>query len=111
MAATYLADGGIGSNVVLGAFTQEVTLLTTAAEKRGIDSSGGTTLPQGLGALYPALDQEQLVMGEDMFTGSVAVSQRSSASASLWAQNMLRWLVIAGIVGAALISLTGLGGS
>jgi hypothetical protein len=111
MAATYLSDGGIGSNIVLGAFTQEVTLLTTTAEKRGIHSSGGTTSPQGLGALYPALDQEQLVMGEDMFAGSAAVSQRSSASASLWAQNVLRWLVIIGILGAALLSLTGLGGA
>lgn len=111
MAATYLSDGGIGSNVVLGAFTQEATLLTTAAERRGIHSCGGTTSPQGLGALYPALDQEQLVMGEDMFAGGVAVLQRSSALASLAAQDVLRWLVIIGILGTALISLAGLGGA
>jgi len=111
MAATYLSDGGISSNVVLGAFTQEATLLTTAAERRGIHSSGGATSPQGLGALYPALDQEQLVMGEDMFAGSAVVSQRSSALASLWAQDVLRWLVIIGILGAALISLASLGGA
>jgi len=111
MAATYVSDSGIGSNIVLGAFTQEATLLTTAAEKRSIHSSGGTTLPQGLGALYPALDQEQLVMGEDMFAGSAAVSQSSAGSASLWAQNVLRWLVIAGILGGALISLAGIGGA
>lgn len=111
MAATYLADGGISSNVVLGAFAQEATLLTTAAERRGIHSSGGTTSPQGLGALYPALDQKQLVMGEDVFAGSAAVSPRSSALASLRVQDMLRWLVILGIVGTALLSLTGLGGA
>lgn len=111
MAATYLADGGIGSNVILGAFTQEATLLTTTAEQRGIHTSGGTTAPQGLGALYPALDQEQLALGEDMFAGGAAVSSRSSALVSLWAQDVLRWLVILGILGAALISLTGLGGA
>ena len=111
MAATYLADGGISSNVVLGAFTQEATLLTTAAERRGIHSSGGTTSPQGLGALYPALDQEQLVMGEDMFASSMAGSQRSSTVASLGAQDVLRWLVILGIVGTALLSFLGLGGA
>ena len=111
MAATYVSDSGIGSNIVLGAFTQEATLLTTAAEKRSIHSSGGTTLPQGLGALYPALDQEQLVMGEDMFAGSAAVSQSSAGSASLWAQNVLRWLVIAGILGGVLMSLAGIGGA
>ncbi len=110
-AATYLSDGGISSNVVLGIFTQEATLLTTAAERRGIHSSGGTTSPQGLGALYPALDQEQLVIGEDMFASGAAVAQRSSALASLSAQDMLRWLVIIGILGAALISLVGSGGA
>ncbi|MEJ5311739.1 MAG: DUF6754 domain-containing protein [Anaerolineae bacterium] len=110
-AATYLSDGGISSNVVLGAFTQEATLLTTAAERRGIHSSGGTTSPQGLGALYPALDQEQLVIGEDMFASGAVVSQRSAALASLSAQDILRWLVIIGIIGAALISLIGAGGA
>ncbi len=110
-AATYLADGGISSNVVLGAFTQEVTLLTTAAEKRSIHSSGGTTSPQGLGALYPALDQEQLVIGEDLFAGSAAVSSLSSALASLKAQDILRWLAILGIIGTALISLVRSGGA
>jgi hypothetical protein len=111
MASTYLADGGISSNVILGALTQEATLLTTAAERRGIHTSGGTTLPQGLGALYPALDHEQLVIGEDVFAGITATSQRSSALASLGAQNILRWIVILGILAAALISLTGLGGN
>jgi len=85
--------------------------LTTAAEKRSIHSSGGTTSPQGLGALYPALDQEQLVIGEDLFAGSAAVSSLSSALASLKAQDILRWLAILGIIGTALISLVRSGGA
>ncbi len=111
MAATYLADGGLGSNIVLGAFTQEASLLTAAAERRNIHSTGGTTSPEGLGALYPALGQEQLVMGEDMFAGGAEVSRRSANFASLGAQDILRWLVIVGIVVAALTSLLGLGGA
>ncbi|HOU14710.1 MAG TPA: hypothetical protein PKZ84_16515 [Anaerolineae bacterium] len=111
MAATYLADGGLGSNIVLGAFTQEASLLTVAAERRNIHSAGGTTSPEGLGALYPALGQEQLVVGEDMFAGGAVVSQRSAAFASLGTQDILRWLVIAGIVVTALASLLGLGGA
>ncbi|HQE93873.1 MAG TPA: hypothetical protein PLH19_12490 [Anaerolineae bacterium] len=107
MAATYLADGGLGSNIVLGAFTQEATLLTAAAERRNIHSMGGTTSPQGLGALYPALGAEQLVMGEDMFAGGAEVLQRSANFASLGTQDVLRWLVIGGIVLTALISLLG----
>lgn len=111
MAATYLADGGLGSNIVLGAFTQEASLLTAAAERRNVHSTGGTTSPEGLGALYPALGQDQLLVGEDMFAGGAEVSQRSADFASLGAQDMLRWLVIVGIVVAALTSLLGLGGA
>jgi hypothetical protein len=111
MAASYLADGGLGSNIVLGAFTQEASLLTASAERRNIHSAGGTTSPEGLGALYPALGEEQLVMGEDMFSGGAEVSRRSADFASLGTQDILRWLVIVGIVLAALTSLLGLGGA
>ncbi|HOT92281.1 MAG TPA: hypothetical protein PLJ78_13845 [Anaerolineae bacterium] len=111
MTATYLTDGGLGSNIVLGAFTQEASLLTAAAERRNIHSSGGTTSPAGLGALYPALGSAQLVMGEDMFAGSAEVLGRSSDLASLGTQDILRWLVIVGIVLTALASLLGVGGA
>ncbi len=111
MAATYLADGGLGSNIVLGAFTQEASLLTAAAERRNIHSMGGTTAPEGLGALYPALAQDRLVIGEDMFAGGTEVTPRSSGFASLGTQEILRWLVIAGILVAALTSLLRAGGS
>lgn len=110
MAATYLFDEKIGSNLVLGAFTQEVSLLTEAAERRSIHSSGGTTSPQGLGALYPILGAEQLVVGEDLFAGGAAVTQRPSFWTSLWAQDLLRWVVIAGLLAAAIASLLGKGG-
>ncbi len=111
MAATYLADGGLGSNVVLGAFTQEVSLLTAAAERRHIHSMGGTTTPEGLGALYPALPEGQLVIGEDMFAAGAEVLQRSADYASLHTQDILRWLIIVGIVVTALMGLLGLGGA
>lgn len=111
MAATYLHEGGIGSNIVLGAFTQEASLLLSAAERCHIHSSGGATAPEGLGALYPALGAAQLAIGEDMFAGGAEVQPRSSALASLGAQDVLRWLVILGILGAALISLAGSGGA
>lgn len=110
MASTYLLDGGIGSNIVLGDFKQEVSLLTSAAERRNIHSMGGTATLEGLGALYPVLGESQMTIGEDMFAGGAEVAQRSSATASLWAQDVLRWLTIAGIVGATIVSLLGLGG-
>ena len=110
MAASYLYDGKIGSNLLLGVFTQEVSLLTEAAERMSIHSSGGTTSIEGMGALYPLLGPGQLVMGEDMFAGGANATQKPSFWASLWAQDVLRWMVIAGVLIAALTSLLGQGG-
>lgn len=98
MAATHLFDAGIGANIMLGTFGQEVNLLTESAQRRGINTMGGTVTPLGLGALYPALDTEHLVLGEELFAGAALVKDRSSYWASLSTQNLLRWLVVVGIV-------------
>lgn len=110
MTATNLYDGGIGSNVILGAFDAEISLLAEAAQRRGIRSVGGTTSVPGLSALYPALGVEQLVMGEELFAAGAEVINRPVFWSSLLVQDVLRWLVIVGIAGASLWALLGLGG-
>ncbi|HNT74732.1 MAG TPA: hypothetical protein PKH77_06920 [Anaerolineae bacterium] len=105
MAATQLFDAPIGANVMLGAFNQEVSLLTEAARRRGVASMGGVVSLPGIGALYPALEQTQLVIGEELFVGGALVKERSVSWASLSAQETLRWLVIAGILITAVLSL------
>lgn len=109
MAASHLFDGQVGSNLVLGSFTQEVSLLADAANRKHIHSSGGTTSLEGLGAMYPALATRQLIVGEDLFAGGAEVTQRAPFWASLWTQDILRWLVVAGIIATAVASLLGLG--
>jgi len=110
MAATYLYDSQIGSNITLGGFEQEVTLLTDAARRRGIQCYGGATSVAGLAALYPALGPSELAMGEELFTGGAAVDPRTSLQGSLLAQDVLRALLILGMIGLAAASLLGLGG-
>ncbi len=105
MAATQLFDTPVSANVLLGAFNQEVSLLTEAARRRGIASMGGVVSLAGIGALYPVLDQAQLVIGEELFAGGAFVKERSVSWASLGAQEALRWLVLAGMLVAALLSL------
>lgn len=105
MAATQLSDIPIGANVILGAFDQEVSLLTDAARRRGVASMGGVTSLAGIGALYPMLDQTQLAIGEELFAGGALVKERSAFWASLGAQEALRWVVLVGILGSALLSL------
>lgn len=109
MAATNFHDTNIGSSVILGAFDQEVSLLTEAASRKGIYGTGGTTSILGLSALYPSLGKQQLVMGEELFSASTKVLGKPVHHHSLWAQDILRWAVIAGMLGAAFLSLLGVG--
>ncbi len=105
MAATHLLDKGVGANIMLGKFDHEVSLLTESAHRRGINMMGGTVTPLGLSALYPALDMERLVMGEELFAGPALVQERSSYWASLSTQDVLRWIVVVGILMTAGLSL------
>ncbi len=105
MSATHLLNGKIQSNIMLGAFDQEVSLLADAAYRRGIASTGGLVSPLSLSAIYPALPQERLVMGEDVFAGSALAKSDPAYWASLWAQDIVRWALVVGVIAAALISL------
>ncbi len=109
MSATHLLNGKIQSNIMLGAFDQEVSLLADAAHRRGIASTGGLVSPLSLSALYPALPQDRLVMGEDLFAGSALAKPDPAYWASLWAQDVLRWVLVGGVLAAALLSLLKLG--
>ncbi len=110
MATTYLFDGSIGSNVMMGAFDQEVSLIAEAAQRQGIESAGGTISMPGLSALYPVLEDEDMVMGEDLFAGPIVSSSHSVYPVSLYAQNALRWSIIIIIIVLAVLSFLGLGG-
>ncbi|MBN2002721.1 MAG: hypothetical protein JXA21_05135 [Anaerolineae bacterium] len=105
MSATYLLNGKMQSNIMLGAFDQEVSLLADAAYRRGIASSGGLVSPLSLSSLYPALSQDHLMMGEDMFAGAALAKPDPAYWASLWAQNALRWAIVAGVIASAFYSL------
>jgi len=110
MAATLSSDEPVGTSIVLGAYDQEVSLLTHAARNKGAKLYGGATTPAGVAALYTDIADDQLAVGEKLFAGGAEVSERSAFWASLGAEDLLRWLVVAGIVVAAGASLLGLGG-
>lgn len=99
------AEGG--SNIVMGVFDQEVSLLLDAAGRHGLSTMGGAVSPQALAAMYPALSPNDLAMGEDFFSGSVATQEAPIYRASLWTQELLRWVVIAALVIAGLLGLIG----
>ena len=110
MAATLSFDEPVGTTIILGTFDQEASLLTDAAVTEGEKLFGGATSAVGLATLYSDVGRDHLAMGEEMFAGGAGVTDRSAFWASLSAENLLRWLVVAGILVAAGASLLGLGG-
>ncbi|MBN1486491.1 MAG: hypothetical protein JW981_02540 [Anaerolineae bacterium] len=108
MAATYMFDGGIGSTTMLGDYTQEISLIVDASVRCGIYSAGGTTSLQSLGALYPSFKPDQLLMGEELFSGGAAVSDNPIYKASLGAQDFLRILVVISILVVTVLSSLGI---
>ncbi len=106
-AATLTLDEPVGTHINLGAFDQEASLLVDAAVTKKAKLAGGAVSPAGLSALYPDLTERQLIIGEELFAGGAEVTDRSAFLASLAAANLLRWLVILGILVAAGISLVG----
>ena len=109
-AATLASDESLGANINLGSFDQEVSLLTHAAVTNKVTLLGGAASPTGAAALYPVLGPNQVAIGEELFSGGAETTRRSAFWAGLTTQDILRWLVIAGIVAAAGASLLGLGG-
>jgi hypothetical protein len=107
-ASSYLFSSGLSSNIMMGAFDQEVSLIADVALRRGIYSVGGAASPRALGALYPVLPAEQLAVGEELFAGGARVTERSAYHASLLAQDALRWLIIVAIILSVILSILGI---
>ncbi len=106
-AATLAADESLGTNINLGAFDQEVSLLTDAALRKNVKLYGGAASALGLAALYPDIGREQLIMGEELFAGGAEVIGRSAFWGSLHTENLLRWLIVVAIIVTMLVSLSG----
>ncbi|MBN1246301.1 MAG: hypothetical protein JXC32_01525 [Anaerolineae bacterium] len=109
MAATLIFDESVGTHLNLGSFGAEASLLTDAALRNNTKVLGGTVSAEGIAAMASAVEPDALIMGEKLFAGGAEVVGRPVFWASLRAEDLLRWLVIAGIVLAAIASLLGIG--
>jgi hypothetical protein len=107
MAGTYLYEKGVGSSVVLGGFDQEVTFLTDVAARRSVPTVGGTTPVEGMSALFPALPDDLVVLGEEFFAGGAAATGRTTFWSVLRVENMLRWLVVGGMIVLTVLTVLG----
>lgn len=92
-----------GNLVLMGHFGSEIVLLNNAITHNGISSVMGSDSPEGL-AVATAVSPDVLV-GESFMAAAAYLEGRPSQLAGLRLQDLLRWLIILGILGQALFQL------
>ncbi len=99
-------DEQVSSNLLAGTFSNEVALITEGSERVSGFSLAGTDSITGQAILY-ASAQEPLV-GEELYAGGAYLQAGPIHNASLHAQDVLRYLIIAFIIGSAVWKFLGL---
>jgi hypothetical protein len=102
---TLIEEQDVGANMLIGSYGSEVGLITEAAERNESMSLGGTDNISGQAVLF-ASAQEPLI-GEETYAGGAYLGVGRMHIASLYAQDILRWLLIGLIIIGAIIKLIG----
>lgn len=98
-------DENVSANVYIGEFGVESALLTEAAERQNstLIASSDNLAAQ---SVFYASAQEPLI-GEELFAAGAYVGAGAAHEASLNVQDILRWLVVAGILIGSLLKMAG----
>lgn len=98
-------DENVSANVYIGEFGVESALLTEAAERQNsiLIASSDNLAAQ---SVFYASAQEPLI-GEELFAAGAYVGAGAAHEASLNVQDVLRWLVVLGILIGSLLKMAG----
>jgi hypothetical protein len=97
------ADEAVVTNVMVGNFGAEVSLIADAGARRGLPQLAAAAAPDAIGALYPATDR--LAVGEELYVIGAYASKERHYQISLIAQDILRVLLVLFILGVAGLAL------
>jgi hypothetical protein len=100
-----MQDENVSANVLMGNFGVEVALLTDTAERENTSTLAGSDSLSAQAILY-ASAQDPLI-GEELYAAGAYIKARPFHSASLTVQDILRWLIVIGILVGALLKLAG----
>lgn len=100
-----IQDEGVSANILAGHFGPEIGLITEAADRNnGFTLAGSDSLPGQ--AVLIAGAQEPLI-GEELYAGGAYLNAGAIHTASLRAQDMIRWLLIVSIIVGGILKLIG----
>jgi hypothetical protein len=98
-------DQDVGATMLVGSFGVEAALLAEAGGRSGNLTLAGTDRLSGQAVLYTSADEP--LIGEETFAGGAYLGAGPTHTASLLAQDVLRWVIILVIVIGALLKLAG----
>lgn len=99
-------DEAVAGNVLIGPVGTEAVLLTEAAQRAGVATLAGTSDLTAQAALFAAADQP--LIGEDVYAGNAYLTRGEAQVASLQAQDVVRLVLIAGMILGVLAKTFGL---
>jgi len=95
-AMAVVQDEDVGASILIGSFGPEVALINEIGERTGGMTLAGTDNLPGQAVIY-ATAQEPLI-GEETFAGGAYLDAGPVHTASLRAEDWLRWLIIASLL-------------
>lgn len=98
-------DPRVSVNIMAGSFGSEVALIADAAERTNSTNLGGSENLTAQAVLY-ATTQEPLI-GEELFAAGAYIQAGAMHSASVRAQDVARWVLIALLLGGMALKLIG----
>lgn len=101
--ASVIQQNRVASNVMMGRLGPEIAIMSEAAERKNMSQVVGTDDPTAL-AVATAVSEHVLV-GEELFAAGAYLDGKPSQVAGLQLQEILRWLVILGILGVTLFQI------
>lgn len=105
-ASLLINEEKVGASLMLGTFSSEASLIIEATERAGGESLGGTDDIAGMAVMFTST-QEPLI-GEEAFAAGAYLGAGNFHFASLFAQDVLRWVLIVIILIGAILKLSGI---
>jgi hypothetical protein len=96
---------GVGANLLVGNLGAEVALIAEAGERAGSPTLGGTDNLTGQAVLFASADHP--LIGEEVFASGAYLGAGKLHHGSLYAQDVLRWVLILAILIGAFLKLLG----
>ncbi|OGO37190.1 MAG: hypothetical protein A2Z03_03680 [Chloroflexi bacterium RBG_16_56_8] len=94
------------ANVMVGFFGDEFLLLGETGAQRHLNQIGGTSATSVLPFFYASVPNP--LIGEEIFASGAYLSNKAAHIGSLVAQDVMRWLLVAGVVGGIVLKTLGL---